>query len=186
LVNGTRATIRQIVFAPEADHKIDLPRFIMLEVDGYTGLSPGIYNQGCKLNSSSFIGPTFQQTQDRGQGSWVPIAPVTARWEHGDKALTRTQFPLKLAWAITIHKSQGLTLDKAVISLGDAEFALGLSFVAMSRVKKLSGLLFKTSFPMSRLQKARGASQDLDTDNERRRHLPLRPLPNVDLTAYDV
>ena len=39
LVNGTRATIRQIVFAPGADHKIDLPRFIMLEVDGYTGMS---------------------------------------------------------------------------------------------------------------------------------------------------
>ena len=38
LVNGTRATIRQIVFAPGADYKIDLPRFIMLEVDGYTGL----------------------------------------------------------------------------------------------------------------------------------------------------
>jgi ATP-dependent exoDNAse (exonuclease V) alpha subunit len=39
LVNGTRATIRQIVFAPGADYKIDLPRFIMLEVDRYTGLS---------------------------------------------------------------------------------------------------------------------------------------------------
>jgi hypothetical protein len=39
LVNGTRATIKQIVFASGADYKIDLPRFIMLEVDGYTGLS---------------------------------------------------------------------------------------------------------------------------------------------------
>ena len=39
LVNGTRATIKQIVFAPRANFKIDLPWFIMLEVDGYTGLS---------------------------------------------------------------------------------------------------------------------------------------------------
>jgi hypothetical protein len=39
LVNGTRATIKQIVFAPGADYKIDLPQFVMLEVDGYTGLS---------------------------------------------------------------------------------------------------------------------------------------------------
>jgi ATP-dependent DNA helicase PIF1 len=38
LVNGTRATIKQIVFASGADHKIDLPRFIMLEVDRYTGM----------------------------------------------------------------------------------------------------------------------------------------------------
>jgi hypothetical protein len=39
LVNGTRAIIKQIVFAPGADYKTDLPWFIMLEVDGYTGSS---------------------------------------------------------------------------------------------------------------------------------------------------
>ena len=39
LVNGARATIRQIVFAPGANYQTDLPWFIMLEVDGYTGMS---------------------------------------------------------------------------------------------------------------------------------------------------
>jgi hypothetical protein len=39
LVNGTRATIRQIVFASGADYQVDLPRFIMVEADGYTGIS---------------------------------------------------------------------------------------------------------------------------------------------------
>jgi hypothetical protein len=77
-------------------------------------------------------------------------------------------------------------LDKAVINLGDKDFTPGLSFVAMSRVKKLSGLLFKTSFPISRLQKPTGSSGDLDTDTERRTHLALQPLPDVDLTAYQV
>ena len=120
------------------------------------------------------------------QGPWIPIAPLTAKWEHGDKVLARTQFPLRLAWAITVHKSQGLTLDKAVIELGEVDFTPGLSFVAMSRVKKLSGLLFKTSFPIHRLQKPRGSSIDLDTDTERRRHIPLGQLPDVDLTAYHV
>ena len=56
----------------------------------------------------------------------------------------------------------------------------------MSRVKKISGLLFKTSFPINRLQKPQGRARDLDADVERRRHLMLRPLPDVDLTAYNV
>jgi hypothetical protein len=66
------------------------------------------------------------------------------------------------------------------------DFTPGLSFVAMSRVKKLSGLLFKTPFLIGRLQKLQGSSADLDADTERCRHLPLGPLPNIDLTAYHV
>lgn len=56
----------------------------------------------------------------------------------------------------------------------------------MSRVKKLSGLLFKTPFPINRLQKPRGSSTDLDSDTERRGNLILRQLPDIDLTAYHV
>jgi len=74
----------------------------------------------------------------------------------------------------------------AVISLGEADFTPGLSFVALSQVKTITGLLFKTPFPISRLQKVRGSSGDLDTDAERHRHLPLEPPPDVDLTAYQV
>ena len=59
--------------------------------------------------------------------------------------------PLSLAWAITAHKSQGLTLPKAVIDLGKKEFAAGLSFVAISRVRSLNDILFK-KFTFSRLQ----------------------------------
>ncbi len=56
---------------------------------------------------------------------------------------TFTQYPLKPAWAITIHKSQGLTFDRVVIDLGTGAFVNGQVYTALSRCRTLSGIILK-------------------------------------------
>ncbi|MGB0862332.1 MAG: ATP-dependent DNA helicase [Saprospiraceae bacterium] len=57
---------------------------------------------------------------------------------------TFKQYPLRLAWAITIHKSQGKTFEKIIINLGRGAFAAGQTYVALSRCTSLQGIILKT------------------------------------------
>ncbi len=56
---------------------------------------------------------------------------------------TFTQYPIKLAWAITVHKSQGLSFDKVVIDMGKGAFVNGQMYTALSRCRSLHGLALK-------------------------------------------
>ena len=62
---------------------------------------------------------------------------------------TFTQYPIKLAWAITIHKSQGLTFDKLVIDMGGGAFSAGHTYVALSRCTSLEGIKLRTPIKLS-------------------------------------
>jgi ATP-dependent exoDNAse (exonuclease V) alpha subunit len=91
---------------------------------------------------------------------------------------------------MTVHKSQGMTLERAVIDLGEKDFALGLSFVAISRVKTLAGIAFRSPFSVSRLRHNPGSKDTtrdaLHKDNQRRSMLPyIHETYNVDLSMYN-
>ena len=71
------------------------------------------------------------------------VRPVTATFKsrNGRFRFERYQYPIVLAWAVTIYKVQGLSVDKAVIDLGSSVFAHGQAYVALSRVKSLGGVM---------------------------------------------
>ncbi|RFU33151.1 hypothetical protein B7463_g3183, partial [Scytalidium lignicola] len=86
------------------------------------------------------------------EGRSVPIFRSTREFVHNSTVYQRVQFPLTVAYAITIHKSQGITVEKVVLNLAEKDFAPGLSYVAVSRVKTLDGLMFEESFDYSRFK----------------------------------
>ncbi|HKJ42693.1 MAG TPA: helix-turn-helix domain-containing protein [Sunxiuqinia sp.] len=98
------------------------------------------------------------------KGEPDPIVVERTKWQNAKYGLNKEtqeieekvigtfeQFPLKLAWAITIHKSQGLTFEKAIINARQS-FAHGQVYVALSRCKSLEGLVLSTPIDTSSIK----------------------------------
>ena len=111
--------IDSIIFAPDQQAHTDLPSVIMIAIPSYRGPTEWYTDDGVKI---------------------VPIVPSVAHWKKNGKLCSRKQFPLRLAYAITIHKSQG----KVVIELRLKDFCWRLSFVAISRARALTDIAFLT------------------------------------------
>ena len=96
--------------------------------------------------------------------------------------MERQQFPIKLSWALTIQKNQGLTLPKAVIDLAKSERTPGISYVTISRVKSLSSCLIQ---PMTyeRLQSIK-SSRNLQYRLQEEQRLDLIAQQTLQFNMY--
>jgi len=141
LVNGALGTVRDIAWAAGANWREEAPSVIAVEFDSYEG--PAMCPEGFSIDGAP---------EGINYANVVPIFQSVRDFPKGRISCTRTQFPLTIAYAITVHKSQGMTVARAVLDISAQDFQPGLSYVAVSRVKTLQGLLFDVPFDLSALR----------------------------------
>jgi ATP-dependent exoDNAse (exonuclease V) alpha subunit len=119
LCNGSFGTIEQIWFAENLGPP-NLPVAILVHFHSYSG-------------------PEFLDSCSK----CMPVPPKVFEWMADGKYLSRQQVPLQLRYAMAIHKSQGQTLTKAVVDLGEGEKIAGCTFVAASWVRSIHDIVFE-------------------------------------------
>ena len=135
LINGSKGTVTHIVFQEGMHPGNGMPHFIVVAFPDY-------------------LGPPFLPDHP----GTVPIFPRTAEWKVGTTQCTRRSFPLIPAYALTIHKSQGMTIDQlVVIDVGPLEFSSGLTYTVCTRTRTLSNVAFH---PMPTFNRIRAIFKD--------------------------
>ena len=130
LMNGSQGKVVDTVYAAGCHPNHDcvanrMPMAFVVDFPGYSGP------------------PFFSEPSRR---TWVILLPHTVRHKQ-QREVTRTQFPLCLAWALTPWKAQGMTLAKVIVKLGSACSTPGVLFVALTRVRHPDNLLLEDDFP---------------------------------------
>lgn len=148
VVNGTRATVHSLIWHDDVQDAFNtLPAMVLVKIDGYAGRA------SVPINGEQL----------------VPILPRMQQWDHNGSVCSRRQIPLTLAFAITIHKSQGLTLDKAVVNLDTKRILSNFTYVALSRVRHPNSLALEGIAPFDRFSKNISLSVKLQQNDARRR-----------------
>ena len=129
LTNGAKGTVKYIVYEPSFKPP-DLPSMVIVQFPQY-------------------IGPSYMKDCN----NCVPIVPLKKYWFTGKKLCWRRMLPLKPAYGTTIHSSQGQSLDRVIINIGDIEFSNGLTYTAISRCKTVEMLSFKPMKSYERFKK---------------------------------
>jgi hypothetical protein len=125
-------------------------------------------------------------------GKTVEVTPYT--WESNqyiydeleDEVQTETlgsftQYPLKLAWAITIHKSQGKTFENLVLDIGRGTFAHGQIYVALSRCTQLEGITLRQQLQAEHIWADQKIQHFFQSQQEGRKHQQLTILEKEEL-----
>ena len=135
LTNGANGYVKYIVY-DENKAPPKLPAFVLVHFPQYTG-------------------PSFHPKEEK----IVPIVPVQRKWYESRAEHSRLMVPLTPSYAITIHKSQGQTMNKIILNLGEKEFASGLTYTAISRATKLENIAFEPFPTLERMMQGFGKAR---------------------------
>jgi ATP-dependent DNA helicase PIF1 len=133
--------ILSLVSSKNLELKVGAQVMLLININVEDGLTNGARGVVVKLESE-YVHVKFMT------GETIPFERHVFPFERDGKVIaTRSQFPFCLAYALTIHKIQGSTLDLALIDIGNSIFQAHMTYVALSRVRSLSGLYIKSFNP---------------------------------------
>ena len=151
LFKGTDKNKNTVVFSPDIESQFIVDKSISLKVGAQVMLLANLDVEGGLVNGSRGIVRDISFPSnivvEFDNGKLQEIAPYEFKFEQDDIFYIRFALPLRLAWAVTIHKCQGLTLAQAEIDIGQSIFCKGQSYVALSRCKSLEGTFIKSFDP---------------------------------------